>query len=54
MREYEVKIKYVEPRIADVQIWAEDDIHAEDVAMKEFEENHPEAIDPEIEEVNEA
>lgn len=53
MREYEVSLKYNEPRIAKVEVVADDEVHAEDVAIREFEENHPEAIDVEIEEVEE-
>lgn len=53
MREYTVSMKYNEPRIAKVEVMAEDEVHAEDVAIREFEENHPEAVDVEIEEVEE-
>jgi len=54
MRDYEVSLKYNEPRIAKVEVVAEDEIHAEDVAVTEFEENHPEAVDVEVESVEEA
>ena len=53
MKEHEVTISYNEPRIAKVEIMADDDMEAEDLAVKEFEQTHPEAVDYEVEEVKE-
>jgi len=53
MREHEVTISYNEPRIARVEVLADDDMEAEDMAVREFEQSHPEAIDVEVEDVKE-
>ena len=53
MKEYEVNITYDEPRVAEVTVYADDSYEAETEALKQFEETHPEAINPEIDEVTE-
>ena len=53
MKEHKVTLSYNEPRIAEIEITADDDMEAEDLAVKQFEQSHPEAIDVEVENVEE-
>lgn len=53
MKDHKVTISYNEPRIAEIEITAEDDMEAEDLAIRQFEQSHPEAMDVEVESVEE-
>ena len=53
MKEHKVTLSYNEPRIAEIEVYADDDIEAEDKAIREFEQTHPEAVDVEVEKVDE-
>ena len=53
MKEHKVTLSYNEPRIAEIEVTADDDMEAEDLAMRQFERSHPEAIDVEVENIEE-
>ena len=53
MREYEVTIEYLEPRVAKVLVNADGDIEAEDLALEKFEDDFPDSEQIEIKEVKE-
>lgn len=53
MKEHKVTVSYNEPRIAEIEVTADDDMEAEDLAIRQFEQSHPEAIDVEVENIEE-
>lgn len=53
MKEHKVTVSYNEPRIAEIEVVADDDMEAEDLAIRQFEQSHPEAIDVEVENIEE-